>query len=390
MDALQKHNSVGLRKLFLTFLRLGATAFGGPAMMAHVKKAAVTRHGWITEEEFRHGTALCQLIPGATVIQMAAYIGMQVRGMTGALVSFVGFGLPAFLIMLALSAMYAAYHELPHIMSLFTGLKAIVVAIIAHAAYLFVCSTINSLRIFMISLCSCALLLTGMNPFLMVVIAAMSGSILFHDIHVVHSAQHVRDKAQRPATHAWLIIGFVGFSILALYHVHTDLFSLALLMMKIDLFAFGGGYGSLPLMLHEIVDARQWMDSKTFMDGIALGQVTPGPIVITATFVGYLMHGLSGACIGTIAIFTPSFLMLVITIPICDRMKDSRFFLRAVQGILASFVGLLFFVLLKFSFTVQWDWRSILLGSVALAALVRKTDILYVVIIGGILSMMIY
>jgi chromate transporter len=387
---LQKHHSVGLLKIFLTFLRLGATAFGGPAMMAHVKKAAVTRHGWITEEEFRHGTALCQLIPGATVIQMAAYIGMQLRGIAGALVSFISFGLPAFLIMLALSAMYAAYHDLPHTISLFTGLKAIIVAIIAHAAYLFTCSTIKSLRIFMIFFCSCVLLLAGMNPFLMVMIAAMSGSILFHDIHAVHSAQYVRDKAQRPAIHVWLIIGFFGSAMLALYHVHPDLFSLALLMMKIDLFAFGGGYGSLPLMLHEIVDTHQWMDSKTFMDGIALGQITPGPIVITATFVGYLMHGLSGACIGTITIFTPSFLMLVITMPICDRMKASRFFLRAVQGILASFVGLLFFVLLKFSLTVQWDWRSILLGSMALAALIRETDILYVVIIGGIISMMIY
>lgn len=390
MDTLQKDNSVALRTLFLVFLRLGATAFGGPAMMAHVKIASVSRHGWITEEQFRHGTALCQLIPGATVIQMAAYIGMQVRGLAGALVSFVGFGLPAFLIMLALSAMYTASHDLPHVASLFIGLKALVIAIIAHAAYQFSRSTIKSIRIFLISVGSCALLLAGMNPFLVVLLAAASGCIVFRDIQTVHPAQTGHGKSRQSAKNAFLPVVFAGCILASLFLIHSKLFSLALLMMKIDLFAFGGGYGSLPLMFHEIVEARQWMDSKTFMDGIALGQVTPGPIVITATFVGYLMYGPSGACIGTIAIFTPSFLMLVITMPLFDRMKSSRFFLGAVQGILASFIGLLFFVLLKFSLTVQWDWRSMLLGAAALAALIRKTDILYVVIIGGLFSMILY
>ena len=160
--------------------------------------------------------------------------------------------------------------------------------------------------------------------------------------------------------------------------------------MKIDLFAFGGGFTSLPLMLHEIVGVRGWMDSKTFMDGIALGQVTPGPIVITAAFVGYLLHGFGGSLVATISIFTPSFLILVIINPVFDRLKASPLFLKATKGILASFVGLLLYVLIKFALAVPWDLPRIVLGIAALAALFKKVDILYVVLIGSIISIWLF
>ena len=161
-------------------------------------------------------------------------------------------------------------------------------------------------------------------------------------------------------------------------------------MMKIDLFAFGGGFTSLPLMLHEIVEVRGWMDEKTFMNGIALGQVTPGPIVITATFVGYLLSGFWGSLVATLSIFTPSFLMLVIINPVFDRLKSSPLFLKATKGILASFVGLLLYVLIKFGLAVPWDILRVLLGVVALIALIKKIDLLYIVIIGGIISIWLF
>ena len=135
-----------------------------------------------------------------------------------------------------------------------------------------------------------------------------------------------------------LLIG----SLIVLYIAYKDLFYLASLMIKIDLFAFGGGFASVPLMLHEIVDVRGWMDSRTFMDGIALGQVTPGPIVITATFVGYLLYGFAGSVVASIAIFTPSFLILATAAPVFDRLKSSRYFSGITKGIFASFVGLYF------------------------------------------------
>jgi chromate transporter len=266
----------------------------------------------------------------------------------------------------------------------------LVVAITAHAAYLFACDTIKSLRILVLALCSSALLLAGMNPFLVLIVTAASGIIAFRDMHVATLAPHAFGRTKLLTESSLLLMLVVCICLALLAVTHNELFALAVLMMKIDLFAFGGGFGSLPLMFHEIVESRQWLDSTTFMKGIALGQVTPGPIVITATFVGYLTYGLSGALVATIAIFTPSFLILIIAMPLFERLKASPYFLKAIKGVLASFVGLLFFVLLKFGLTVHWDWRSAFLGAAALAALIRKKDILQVVIIGGIVSAVLF
>jgi chromate transporter len=145
----------------------------------------------------------------------------------------------------------------------------------------------------------------------------------------------------------------------------------------------------VPLMLHQIVDVRNWIDGKTFMDGIALGQVTPGPLVITATFVGYLMYGFAGALVATVAIFTPSFLILAVVTPFFDGLKTSKYFAGATKGILASFVGLLFYATIKFAFAVPWDIVRILLALGALTALFRKIDILYIVLIGAVISIFI-
>ena len=161
-------------------------------------------------------------------------------------------------------------------------------------------------------------------------------------------------------------------------------------MMKVDLFAFGGGFASLPLMLQEVVHVRGWMDAKTFMDGIALGQVTPGPIVITAAFVGYLTHRLLGAIVAAIAIFTPSFLLLVLTAPFFNRLKGSPAFTNATHGVLASFVGLLLYVTIRFAIAVPWDLFRILLVLAALAALFKKVDLIYIVLIGAALSLLLF
>lgn len=123
------------------------------------------------------------------------------------------------------------------------------------------------------------------------------------------------------------------------------------------------------------------------MDGIALGQITPGPIVITATFVGFIIYGIIRALVATIAVFTPSFLILVLVTPFFDRLKGSVLFSKATKGILASFVGLLFFVTVKFALAVPWDAAMVILGIAALAALIKKADVLYVVLIGAAISM---
>jgi chromate transporter len=161
-------------------------------------------------------------------------------------------------------------------------------------------------------------------------------------------------------------------------------------MLKIDLFAFGGGFASLPLMLQQVVHVKGWMDAATFMDGIALGQLTPGPIVITSAFVGYMTHGVAGAAVAAAAIFTPSFLLVVLCAPFFDRLGRSPVFARATQGILASFVGLLLFVTVSFTAAVPWSPVRAAMALAAFIALLCKVDVLYIVLPGAALSLLLF
>jgi chromate transporter len=379
-----------IRNLFFSFLRLGLTAFGGPAMVAHIRELSTQRNQWLDKNDFKNGVALCQSIPGATAIQAAAYVGLRVRGISGALAAYIGFGLPAFILMLILSVLYTRFNSLPKFISLFNGLQVIVVAIIINATYSFSRNIANNYRSVIVSLLSALLLWLGISPFMVIVGAGILGMALFR---VSISSTSVYYDKKETQWNAKQIIGLlVTFSICltGLYFINSKLFNLAAVMLKIDLFAFGGGFASLPLMLHEIVMNRGWLDNKIFMDGIALGQITPGPIIITATFVGYLVYGLLGALVATIAIFTPSFFMLITVAPFFDRLKNSVYFMKAIDGIFASFVGLLLFVCIKFAIAVPWDFIRILLGLAALTALLRKVDILYIVPVGAVISVFIF
>jgi chromate transporter len=355
-------------------------------MVAHIRELCITRNNWLDEREFTNGVALCQSIPGATAIQMAAYVGLKSRGITGALASYVGFGLPAFVLMLMFSVLYVRYNSLPEFISLFSGLQVIVVAIILNAIYSFGRSNVKNIRSAGLALLSASLFWWGISPFMVIAAAGLAGVFLFQEARPAASFQGGRNEMQ------WEVgkIIFLGLIMLAalagLYVVNVDLFTLAAMMLKIDLFAFGGGFASLPLMLHEIVMVKGWMASGVFMDGIALGQVTPGPIVITATFVGYIIQGLAGAVVATIAIFSPSFFMVVTIAPVFDRLRSSAYFARVIEGILASFVGLLLFVFIQFASAVPWDTVRFIMGVAALAALIRKVDILYIVPAGAMLS----
>lgn len=376
--------------LFLSFFRLGLTAFGGPAMVAYIRELALTRHQWLNDKEFKNGLALCQSIPGATAIQMAAYVGLRAKGVAGALASYVGFGLPAFIVMLTLSAIYTRFHSLPQFTSLFSGLQVIVVAIILNAVYAFGKSNVKNIQSAVIALLSAALFWQGISPFLVIIGAGLAGAILFQKARSDSPSDQTGPESFQWEAGKIIFLGSILLAaLIGLYFLNAALFALAAIMLKIDLFAFGGGFASVPLMLHEIVIVKGWMAGGTFMDGIALGQVTPGPIVITATFVGYWVHGLEGAVVASIAIFAPSFFMVVSLSPVFDRLKSSPYFAGTIDGISASFVGLLLFVLIQFASAVPWDVVRIILGLGALAALIRKVDILYIVLVGAILSVIV-
>jgi chromate transporter len=377
-------------RLFLSFLRLGITAFGGPAMIAHIRDLSVIRNRWLMDETFKDGVVLCQSMPGATAMQMAAYVGLRAGGLRGAITSFVGFGLPAFILMLVLAACYAGSSELPPVVSLFHGLQVVVVAIVANATFLFGRDIVKRPGDLFIAPVSAALFWFGVSPFVVIVGAAIAGIVFFKDSALPPSSGQNGDKTGQVPKQIILFIGLVCAGVAGLYFADRKLYHLATVMLRIDLFAFGGGFASLPLMFHEIVNVKGWLDGKTFMDGIALGQITPGPIVITATFVGYLVRGFVGSLVATIAIFTPSFVILVAATPFFDRLKDARYFSGATRGILASFVGLLFYMTIRFAVAVPWEPSKVLFGIAVVIALARKMNILYIVLIGSALSIVIF
>jgi chromate transporter len=385
VDGRRVSESPSLRALFGSFLRLGVTAFGGPAMVAYIRDLAVRKNHWVSSDSFADGTALCQSIPGATAMQAAAYVGLRARGAIGALATFVGFGLPAFILMTILSVVYAGTRDLQPVASAFRGLHVIVVALVANAVVNFGRSTIRNWRDAILAFGAGAFLFGRGSPILAILASAGVGMILYHGVNLPIRSLHA--DAQPGGRHAlrpviWAILA--GGAVLAvLFVTNRRFFDLAALMIKVDLFAFGGGFASVPVMLHQVVDVRHWMDSKTFMDGIALGQVTPGPIVITATFVGYEVAGLAGALTGTVAVFTPSFLMVLITVPYFDRLQHSVLFRRALRGILASFVGLLLAVTVQFAIAASWTVQAIFLAVASFAALWFKIDILWVVLVGA-------
>jgi chromate transporter len=386
--AAQSEYPVPLSSLFLALLRLGLTAFGGPAMVAYIRDVAVSRKRWLSDEAFAAGTALCQSIPGATAMQVAAYVGFRVRGVAGAVATFAGFGLPAFVFMLALSAAYRANRDLPPVVSVFRGLHVIVVALMLNAVVTFGRRSIRNWRDAILAVAAATLLSFHGSPILTIVASAAAGAFLYRGVNLPLKPIHATvESGGRRTIRVLLPALLVGGAVLAvLFVTNRPLFQLATVMVKVDLFAFGGGFASLPVMLQQVVDVRKWMDSKTFMDGIALGQVTPGPIVITATFVGYQIAGLPGALAGTAAMFSPSLLMLLITVPYFDRLQQLVGFQRALRGVLASFVGLLLAVAIQFALAASWTGRSIVLAIAAFLALSFKVDILWVVLGGACVS----
>jgi len=373
--------------LFLAFLRLGLTAFGGPAMVAYIRDLAVKKKQWLTQEAFEGGAALCQTIPGATAMQTAAYVGLRTGGPLGALAAFVGFGLPAFILMLVFSAVYQLGRDFQPILAAFRGLHVIVIAIIINAFLNFGRSSVKNWRDALLAGAAAAALVLRANPILAILGAAAVALVLYRGF-CLQAPMPTPSQASIHHLLRWplVILLLTAGALAALFLVNRRLFDLATIMLRVDLFAFGGGFASVPLMLHEVVDVRHWLDSKTFMDGIALGQVTPGPIVITATFVGYQVAGLLGAVVGTVGIFTPSFLMVLLTVPYFDRLQHSLWFRRALRGVLASFVGLLVAVAINFGLAVSWSIPAVLIAAAAFAALRYKIDILWVVLAGAAIS----
>ena len=187
-----------------------------------------------------------------------------------------------------------------------------------------------------------------------------------------------------------LLLGFILAGILITYVWDPRLASLCLILSKIGALAFGGGFTTIPLIQVEVVDKLHWLTTKEFLDGILMGQVTPGPVLITSTFVGYKVSGLLGALIATIGVFFPSFFILVFLVPYHDRLRRMNAVRIVEQGILGSFIGMLGLVLYNFGRASFVDIQSVLFAGLAFAALQKKIGLPYILLSGGIVSVLLY
>ena len=384
---------IPLSLLFVRVLKLGATAYGGPAMIAHIKETAINRYGWVREEEFMRGVALCQLIPGATMVQIVTYIGYRARGIWGALTAAVAFVLPAFIAILILSAIYFKFHTLWFIQALFKGLGAIVVAIILNACITFGRSILKDWKVILIAALSFFAFFFQLNFVLIFVLAAVAGFVLRPKAPPTKPASPRSAPLEVKGKEYLVVVLLAAFICLALalsYLVDPKITSLSLNLSKIGALAFGGGFTAIPLIQYEMVDRLQWLNTKEFLDGIALGQVTPGPILITATFVGYKVANLLGAFMATLGVFFPSFFILVLLIPYHDRLKGIDKVRMMEQSVLGSFIGMLALVLFNFGKTSLVDIPRILIAAAAFFAIYKKISLPYILLAGGLLSILIY
>lgn len=363
-------------QLFRTFFWIGITGFGGLAITAHLRKHIVDKRLWLDGKTFDAGLALCQIIPGAIVMQLSAYIGLKLKGIKGSLVTFVGFGLPAFLIMFILSVIYKHSKNITGVELVLSGLRVVIVSIVANAAFIFGKSNFRTFNDWIIAIIAAALFLTKLHPVLVLLIAAFLGILLTNKEKTTPS-QYVRVRTFK--FFLWLLL-IVGVCATLLFILNPGYFKLATIMLHVDLLSFGGGLAAVPVMYNVLVDTVLWFDEKTFMDGIILGQITPGSIIIAATFFGFMHFGTIGSIIATICVFTPSFLILMGIIPFYDRLRMKPDFYKVINGILCSFVGLLTIVTYRFTIGIHWSWFNILFALTAFILLVKKTDVIWIVL----------
>jgi chromate transporter len=356
-------------------------------MLAYMRTLVVERQRWLADEPLQAGVALCQTIPGATAMHMTAYIGFRLRGVAGAAVSFLGFGLPAFVLMLVLPAGYVRAAHLPMALAALQGLRVIIVAIVANATRSFGRTSLHTWRDIFIALVGAGLFGWGLHPLLVILVAAVGGGVLLHRPPLAPLAAAAWPQRLPRALLSLVALTVVGGFLLFL--LDRQLFEMAVLMVRLDVLAFGGGFASVPLMLHEVVAVRAWMGGLTFVDGLALGQITPGPIGMTATFVGYVLSGVLGAMMATVSVFLPSFVMVIGMVPYFDRLRRSRAAQQALGGIVGSVVGLLLTVTLRLAWAIPWDLPRAALASAAFGVLWFQVDLLWVVLIGTALSLVV-
>jgi len=368
-----------------TFLHLGVTAYGGLAMVEPIRQRVVKEKGWLNQKEFLDGLALCQMVPGATVVQLATYVGYRLGRTPGALATAAAFILPAFVLMLGLSALYFTYGNMAWVKSVSRGLGVVVIALLLQAVWHLGRNVKRHWLDVGIALVALAALWFQVNYILVFVAAGLLRLIL--SLRLVADQVPPGENLPGQKLPAGMILTQLALTLLALavlagglWRLDLKLGLMASTFFKIAMVAFGGGYAMIPILQWDMVDHLGWLTLQQFLDGILLGFVTPGPIIITATFVGYWVKGLLGAIVATVSIFLPPILIIIFLTPFYQRVKEARLMRPVIQGILAALVGMLVLVTVQMGVITITDLKSLaLMAAASLALIAFRVNLLWIV-----------
>jgi chromate transporter len=384
--------AVSLWELFAAYFLIGLTGFG-PSIVAETKKNIVKRKKWVSEEELMNGLALGQLLPGATFCSLTVYIGYKIRGVAGAITSFVGFLLPPFFVMTLLSFLYFQYGEISVVKTLLTGVVAIVVGLVANAVVEVGKSAIKDIKGAFIALISLALMIIYPNIFVILAVAALAGLLFFYPSinkqqGPISTGEHLPPisifKSSQLKAASILVVAILLLIYIA--SLQPILLNLGMVFFKMGALVFGNGFTMIPLIQQEVVTHYHWLSMDEFAVGLALGQMTPGPVLITSTFVGYKVAAIKGALVSTLAMFLPSLLLVMLTAEIHNKVRNNPWVKAAFEGILASFVGMMLVVLAGLVRHSLVDATTALLAVLSFIILrFTKIDVIWVVTGGALL-----
>jgi chromate transporter len=351
-----------LGELVRYFLRLGCLGFGGPvALVGQMERELVDGKKWLTKEQMREAIAICQSLPGPLAIQVGIYISYLRGGFWGAWAGGWAFILPNFLIVAALGALYVYLGELQPVTGIFYGVSPAVIALILHSCY--------------------RLAKLGMEDWLQWVIAAVclavtvilqaEVALLFIGAGIVGILYYGSLFKKASATLSGIVVVPAAAGPLAPVASGSILSKLLLFFLKAGSLTFGSGLVIVPFLEQGLVQQYNWLDERQFLIAVAIGMISPGPVVITATFVGYLVAGFWGSLVSTVGIFLPSFLFVLIAAPLLARHRGNANVQGFVKGAYAAAIGTILGACILLGRIAIGDWLTALIGIVSLAILFR-------------------
>jgi len=377
------HGHAGtLRELAAVFLKLGTTAFGGPAVhIALLEQEVVQRRKWLTHAEFLDLLGAANLIPGPNSTELAIHIGLRRAGWKGLIVAGACFIVPAFLIVFACAWFYVRYARLPQIEGVLYGVKPVVLAIVLQALWRLTRTALKTHLAIAIAIGSLAASLLGLHELIVLLGAGVAAPLL----------RGVYARMTRPPTMICtailpplLPLGLFGQAAAT----PVGLVPLFLFFLKVGAVLYGSGYVLLAFLRADLVERWGWLTEAQLLDAIAIGQVTPGPLFTTATFIGYVLAGPAGACLSTAGMFLPAFLFVAISAPFIPRLRQSRVAGAFLDGVNAASLALMAAVTLQLLGGAFVDATTVVLGIAAAAVLLTtRVNPIWLILVAGIVGL---